>query len=268
MASAEPGLDERIFGGRWAVAERSPKPAWVQIEEQLADRIESGAARRRRAAPARARPRGGAVGEPDDGAPGARLARRARAGRARRRPRHVRARDRQGRARPHARRRLHRSRSSARASQAGAQILEAIECPAPDRGRRGARPRARRAGRAAGARAARRRPADDAGGHAGCPPSTSPACSTRDLTGSLYALMRERYELGPVSATERLEPVAARSYEAEHARRRGGLAADARRAGRVRRRRHAVEFARDRHRGDAARFVIRVVPDELLARAR
>ncbi len=30
----------------------------------------------------------------------------------------------------------------------------------------------------------------------------------------------------------------------------------------------AVEFARDRHRGDAARFVIRVVPDELLARAR
>ncbi len=28
-----------------------------------------------------------------------------------------------------------------------------------------------------------------------------------------------------------------------------------------------VEFARDRHRGDAARFVIRVVPDELLARA-
>ena len=29
----------------------------------------------------------------------------------------------------------------------------------------------------------------------------------------------------------------------------------------------AVEFARDRHRGDAARFVIRVVPDELLARA-
>ena len=43
MTSAEPGLDERIFGGRWAVAERSPKPAWVQIEEQLADRIESGA---------------------------------------------------------------------------------------------------------------------------------------------------------------------------------------------------------------------------------
>ena len=30
----------------------------------------------------------------------------------------------------------------------------------------------------------------------------------------------------------------------------------------------AVEFAHDRHRGDRARFVIRVVPDRLLARAR
>ena len=33
---------DSIFDGTWAVAERSPKPAWVQIEEQLADRIESG----------------------------------------------------------------------------------------------------------------------------------------------------------------------------------------------------------------------------------
>ena len=30
----------------------------------------------------------------------------------------------------------------------------------------------------------------------------------------------------------------------------------------------AVEFANDRHRGDAARFVISVVPDALLARDR
>jgi DNA-binding GntR family transcriptional regulator len=30
----------------------------------------------------------------------------------------------------------------------------------------------------------------------------------------------------------------------------------------------AVEFARDRHRGDRARFLIRVVPDGMLARAR
>ena len=43
MGQSEPGLEQRIFGGRWAVAERSPKPAWVQIEEQLGDRIESGA---------------------------------------------------------------------------------------------------------------------------------------------------------------------------------------------------------------------------------
>ena len=79
--------------------------------------------------------------------------------------------------------------------------------------------------------------------------------------------MRERYDLGPVSATERLEPVAARSL-------RGGArstwsegsplmlvervayAADG----------TAVEFAHDRHRGDAARFVIRVVPDEPCSR--
>ena len=33
MGQSEPGLEQRIFGGAWAVAERSPKPAWVQIEE-------------------------------------------------------------------------------------------------------------------------------------------------------------------------------------------------------------------------------------------
>src|SRR5918999_110405 len=36
-------LDTRIFGRRWSVRPRSPKPAWVQIEEQIADRIGSGA---------------------------------------------------------------------------------------------------------------------------------------------------------------------------------------------------------------------------------
>jgi DNA-binding GntR family transcriptional regulator len=29
----------------------------------------------------------------------------------------------------------------------------------------------------------------------------------------------------------------------------------------------AVEYAQDRHRGDRARFIVRVVPDTLLARA-
>ena len=29
MARSEPDVEQRIFGGRWTVAERSPKPAWV-----------------------------------------------------------------------------------------------------------------------------------------------------------------------------------------------------------------------------------------------
>jgi DNA-binding GntR family transcriptional regulator len=35
-------IDKDVFGDRWTVAERSARAAWVQIEEQLADRIESG----------------------------------------------------------------------------------------------------------------------------------------------------------------------------------------------------------------------------------
>ena len=35
-------IETQVFGSRWAVAERAAKPAWVQIEEQLADRIGSG----------------------------------------------------------------------------------------------------------------------------------------------------------------------------------------------------------------------------------
>ncbi|TDD43985.1 GntR family transcriptional regulator, partial [Nonomuraea terrae] len=35
-----------------------------------------------------------------------------------------------------------------------------------------------------------------------------------DLTGSLYALLAERYDLGPRTAVERLEPVIARPGEA------------------------------------------------------
>ena len=80
--------------------------------------------------------------------------------------------------------------------------------------------------------------------------------------------MREHYDLAPVSATERLEPVAARAHEAAALGveegsplmlvERVAYAADG----------TAVEFARDRHRGDRARFLIQVVPAGLLARAR
>ena len=167
MAASEPGLGTRILGDRWAVADGTPKPAWVQIEEQLADRIEAGRARARRAAAAGARPRAGARREPDDRAPGARLARRPRAGRARRRPRHVRARG--------ARRSTHdltrvagfTERGRAPGPRGGrADPRGRASCAAPD-----AR-RATRSGLDAGApvaadraRPARRRPADDAGGH-------------------------------------------------------------------------------------------------------
>ena len=40
------------------------------------------------------------------------------------------------------------------------------------------------------------------------PAARFPGLLDADLSGSLYALMRERYDLGPVTATERLEPVA------------------------------------------------------------
>jgi GntR family transcriptional regulator len=95
-----------------------------------------------------------------------------------------------------------------------------------------------------------------------------PGLLEHDLSGSLYALMREHYDRAPVSATERLEPVAARSHEAAVLGvpegsplmlvERVAFAADG----------GAVEFARDRHRGDRARFLIQVVPAELLDRAR
>ena len=138
--------------------------------------------------------------------------------------------------------------------EAGARILGAAECPAPDQV----------------AEALAIAPGDPAirlerlrlGGDrpialedTWLPAVHFPGLLELDLTGSLYALMRDRYGLAPVSATERLEPVAARSFEAEALRvepgsplmhvQRIAYAADG----------TAVEFANDRHRGDAARFV-------------
>jgi GntR family transcriptional regulator len=99
------------------------------------------------------------------------------------------------------------------------------------------------------------------------PAERFPGLLGRDLSGSLYALMAEAYGLAPVSAVERLEPVVARPHEAEAL----GIAAGsplmfvqrtAYAAGGV-----PVKFSRDRHRGDRARFVVRVVPDEVLGDA-
>lgn len=79
-----------------------------------------------------------------------------------------------------------------------------------------------------------------------------------DLRGSLYAVMAERFGLEPVRAVERLEPVAARTHEAaelgvaRHAPlmlvERTAWAADG----------TPVEYARDLHRGDRSRFVVEV----------
>jgi GntR family transcriptional regulator len=90
------------------------------------------------------------------------------------------------------------------------------------------------------------------------PDALFPGLVTQDLSGSLYVLMADYYGLGPVRATERLEPVLARTHEAralDVAPRsplmlveRIAYADDG----------TAVEFARDRHRGDRARFVIDV----------
>jgi GntR family transcriptional regulator len=73
--------------------------------------------------------------------------------------------------------------------------------------------------------------------------------------------MRDLYELGPVRAVERLEPVLARAHEAKALDvpegsplmlvERTAYAADG----------TAVEFAHDRHRGDRARFTIHTAAD-------
>jgi DNA-binding GntR family transcriptional regulator len=91
-----------------------------------------------------------------------------------------------------------------------------------------------------------------------------PGIADRDLSGSLYALMREAYDSEPVRAVERLEPVVARSYEAKALKievgaplmlvERTAYAADG----------TPVEFAHDRHRGDKARWIIKVTSDALV----
>jgi GntR family transcriptional regulator len=77
-----------------------------------------------------------------------------------------------------------------------------------------------------------------------------------DLTGSLYAVMRDRYGLAPVRAVERLEPVVAEPGPAAVL----GVAPGAPLM-LVARVAYAadgvpVEFARDLHRGDRSRFVV------------
>jgi GntR family transcriptional regulator len=99
------------------------------------------------------------------------------------------------------------------------------------------------------------------------PAARFPGLLESDLRGSLYALMRERYGLGPVSAVERLAPVVARAHEARAL----GVPEGAPLMLVERVARDAdgtpVEFARDLHRGDRADFVVRVALDPVAADA-
>jgi GntR family transcriptional regulator len=265
MARSEPGLDVRIFGGRWTVAERSPKPAWVQIEEQLGDRIESGAlASGERLPPERDLAEALGVSRMTVRQALASLAARGLVERGVGRGTFVRG-------APPVEHDLTRvagftEEVERQGLQAGARILEAKECTAPDQ----VASALRIAPGDPVVRLERVRLGSDRPmtlEDSWVPAARFPGLLQRDLSGSLYALMRTVYDLGPVTATERLEPIAARSYEADALGvaegsplmlvERVAYAADG----------TPVEFARDRHRGDAARFVIRVVPEEYLARA-
>ena len=183
MAASEPGLGTRILGDRWSVADGTPKPAWVQIEEQLADRIEAGALAPGDRLPPERDLAAGARREPDDRAPGARLARRARPRRARRRPRDVRARGRAGRPRPHARRRASPRRSRARAWRPARGSCPPAPAPPRTAPRAPSASRPGRDGAADRAGPARRRRAADARGHLRSRPRSSRACSTATSAG-------------------------------------------------------------------------------------
>jgi GntR family transcriptional regulator len=93
------------------------------------------------------------------------------------------------------------------------------------------------------------------------PAAPFPGLLELGLTGSLFDVMRDLYELGPVRTVERLAPVVARAHEAAALEvpegsplmlvERTAFAADG----------TAVEFAFDRHRGDRARFSIETATD-------
>lgn len=93
------------------------------------------------------------------------------------------------------------------------------------------------------------------------PAAPFPGLLDLGLTGSLYELMRDLYSRGPVRAVERLEPVLARAHEADALEvpegsplmlvERTAYAADG----------TAIEFAHDRHRGDRSRFTIETTAD-------
>jgi GntR family transcriptional regulator len=139
--------------------------------------------------------------------------------------------------------------------RAGARILEARERQPP------ARVAAALGLRASGS-AFRIRRLRSAGGRAlvledsWLPAFRLPGLLEHDLTGSVYAILRDAYRLAPVEAIERLEPVAASAQEARALGVEPG--APLMQVERVARTAEGitVEYARDRHRGDRARFLV------------
>lgn len=248
----------RIFGPRWRLRPGSPVPAYAQIEDQLAARIESGELRAgERLPPERELAESVGVSRMTMRQALASLARRGLVERG------------VGRGTFVARVKLdHDLRAVAGFSERmmrqglepGAKLISAedSEAPPPVAAALRIEPRA------AAYRIQRLR----LGGgvplaleDSWIPAAPFPGLLGLALTGSLYELMRDLYDLGPVRAVERLEPVLARAHEAAALDvpsgsplmlvERVAYAADG----------TAVEFAHDRHRGDRARFTIETAAD-------
>ena len=266
MPPTETTLETRLFGGSWAPAERAPKPAWVQIEEQLADRIASGALREGERLPAeRELADALRVSRMTVRQALASLAARGLVERGVGRGTFVRG---AGRRLEHDLSRVagFTEQAERQGLEAGAEILAAAEQPAPPHV---AEALAIEPG-AAVVRIERVRSGDGIAvtlEDSWLPAERFPDLLAHDLAGSVYTLMRDVYGLAPVEAVERLEAVAARAHEAEALGVPDGdplmlVERTAYAAGGI-----PVEYARDRHRGDRARFVVRVVPDTRLGGA-
>jgi GntR family transcriptional regulator len=255
-----------IFAPGWTVAGDSPKPVWVQIEEHLTERIEAGRlSPGARIPPERELAEQLSVSRMTVRQALASLAARGLVERGVGRGTFVR----ESGTVTHDLTRFTGFTGQVERSglKAGSEVIEARECPAPETV-------ADALGLEEGAPMLRIERVRSGGGRAmtledtWLPADRFPGLLDRDLGGSIYRLMGEYYDLAPVSATERLEPVAARGHDAQYL----GVAEGAPLM-LVERTSYAadgtpVEFARDRHRGDRARFVIRVAPDDLRTRAR
>ena len=92
------------------------------------------------------------------------------------------------------------------------------------------------------------------------PDALYPDITGLGLTSSLYDLMRECYARGPARATERLEAVPARAHEAKLLQ--VPVGSPLMLVERTAYDEHGtpVEYARDRHRGDRASFVVESIP--------